>query len=334
MVFKVKRNADGSIDHYKAQLVAKGYNQHPGFDYLQVFAPTVCLSSIRVILTLAALQDLHLHSLDVSHAYLNGEMDCEVYMAQPEGFVEGDPKAKVCLLQKAIYGSKQGGNCWNKKIIYIYFKDDLDLTVTIILPVFVDDITLASKSAPAIQSFIAQLSQHFKIHNLGPITQLLGIKIDGDHSKHSISLSQRYPQNAQEAETMHQTPYLSATGALMYLATTTHPDITYTVGVLARLNSNPGWTHWLTVKHLLRYIKGTIDYSITYSPDSAQPETFIMFSDADHGGCKDTGHSTGGDVVKMGTGVVSWSSKLQNVIALSTTEADSGTWQLSNSSKG
>ena len=116
MVFKVKRNADGSIDHYKARLVAKGYNQHPGFDYLQVFAPTVCLSSIRVILTLAALQDLHLHSLDVSHAYLNGEMDCEVYMAQPEGFVEGDPKAKVCLLQKAIYGSKQGGNCWNKKM--------------------------------------------------------------------------------------------------------------------------------------------------------------------------------------------------------------------------
>ena len=133
---------------------------------------------------------------------------------------------------------------------------------------------------------------------------------------------------------MHQTPYLSATGALMYLATTTCPDITYTVGVLARLNSNPGWTHWLTVKHLLHYIKGTIDYSITYSPDSAQPETFIMFSDADHGECKDTGHSTGGDVVKMGTGVVSWSSKLQNVIALSTTEADSGTWQLSNSSKG
>ena len=74
------------------------HNQHPGFDDLEVFAPTVRPSSIRVILTLAALQDLHLHSLDISHAYLNGEMDCEVYMAQPEGFVEGDPKAKVCLL--------------------------------------------------------------------------------------------------------------------------------------------------------------------------------------------------------------------------------------------
>ena len=308
-----------------------------------------------------------MHSLDVSHAYLNGEMDCEVYMAQPEGFVEGDPKAKVCLLQKAIYGSKQGGNRWNKKMrsvlesldfrqtysdasIYIYSKD----SVTIILPVFVDDMTLASKSEPAIQSFIAQLSQHFKICDLGPTTQLLGIKIDRDHSKHSIFLSQRQYcldildrfgmadckpistpmepglrlsrtqslQNAQESATMCQTPYLSAVGALMYLATTTRPDIAYTVGVLARFNCNPGWVHWLAVKHLLRYIKGTIDYSITYSPDPSQPETFITFSDADHGGCKDTGRSTGGYVVKMGTGAVSWSSKLQNVIALSTTEAE------------
>ena len=84
------------------------HNQHPGFDYLEVFTPTVRLPSIQVILALAALQDLHLHSLDVSHIYINGEMDCEGYMVQPEGFVEGDPKAKVCLLQKAIYGRKQG----------------------------------------------------------------------------------------------------------------------------------------------------------------------------------------------------------------------------------
>ena len=175
----------------------------------------------------------------------------------------------------------------------------------------VDDMTLSSKSAPAIESFIAQLSQHFKICDLGPTTQLLGIKIDRDRPKHSISLSQRQycldvldrfgmadckpistpmelclsrtqsPQNAQEAETMRQTPYLSAVGALMYLATTTRPDIAYTVGVLARFNSNPGWNHWLAVKHLLHYIKATLDYSISYSPDRAQPETFIMFSDAE-----------------------------------------------------
>ena len=90
-------------------------------------------------------------------------------------------------------------------------------------------------------------------------------------------------QNAQETETMCQTPYLSAVGALLYLATTTRPDIAYTVGILTRFNSNPGWAHWLTIKHLLWYIKCTLDYAITYSPDPSQPETFITFSDADHG---------------------------------------------------
>src|SRR5947209_10266598 len=115
-IFKLKRNIDGSIERYKARLVAKGYNQRPGFDYLEIFAPTVRLSSIRVILALAALQDLHLHSIDVSHAYLNGDMDCEVYVAQPKGFIEGDLRRQVCLLKRAIYGSKQGGNRWNKKM--------------------------------------------------------------------------------------------------------------------------------------------------------------------------------------------------------------------------
>ena len=115
---------------------------------------------------------------------------------------------------------------------------------------------------------------------------------------------------------------ISAVGALTYLGNTTHTDIAYSVRVLARFHSNPGWTHWLAVKHLLHYIKGTLDYAISYSPDPAQPETFVTFSDADHGGCKDTGRSTGGYVVKMGTGAVSWSSKLQNIVALSTTEAE------------
>ena len=102
---------------------------------------------------MAAIQDLHFRSIDIFHAYLNGEMDCDVYMEQPEGFAVGDPRQMVCLLKKSIYGMKQGGNRWNHKMrsvleaigytqsyldasIYIYFKDN----VRIILPVFVDDI--------------------------------------------------------------------------------------------------------------------------------------------------------------------------------------------------
>jgi len=97
-VFKVKRNADGSVERYKGRLVAKGYNQRPGFDHLEIFAPTVRMPTIRVVLAMAAIQDLHLRSIDISHAYLNGEMDCDVYMEQPEGFAVGDPREMVLEL--------------------------------------------------------------------------------------------------------------------------------------------------------------------------------------------------------------------------------------------
>jgi hypothetical protein len=130
------------------------------------------------------------------------------------------------------------------------------------------------------------------------------------------------PQMPEEVEFMKGIPYLAAVGALMYLATSTRPDIAYTVGCLARFNSNPGIIHWHAVKHLLRYLKGTADYSITYAPDPSSSELFSTFSDADHGGCKDTGRSTGGYQVKIGSGAVSWCSKLQNIVALSTTEAE------------
>ena len=121
---------------------------------------------------------------------------------------------------------------------------------------------------------------------------------------------------------MKSVPYLAAVGALMYLATSTRLDIAYTVGCLARFNSNPGVAHWNAVKHLLHYLKGTADNSITYAPDPLSSELFSTYSDADHGGCKDTGHSTGGYLVKIGTGAVSWSLKLQSTVALCTTEAE------------
>jgi len=130
------------------------------------------------------------------------------------------------------------------------------------------------------------------------------------------------PQTPEEVQFIKSIPYLAAVGALMYLATTTRPDIAYTVGYLARFNSNLGLAHWQAVKHLLWYLKGTADYGITYAPDHHSNELFSTFSDADHGGCKDTGRSTGGYLVKIGSDAVSWCSKLQSIVALSTTEAE------------
>jgi len=130
------------------------------------------------------------------------------------------------------------------------------------------------------------------------------------------------PTTPEEIEEMHSVPYLQAVGSLMYLATATRPDISYAVGVLARFSKNPGMTHWKAVKHLFRYLKGTLDYKLTYAPDPTNTELFTTFTDADHAGNPDNGRSTGGYAVKMGTGAISWCSKLQSIVALSTTEAE------------
>ena len=107
----------------------------------------------------------------------------------------------------------------------------------------------------------------------------------------------------------------------MYLALTTWPDIAYAARVLARFNSNPGLPHWQAAKHALCYLKGTADHKLVYSPSNSS-ELFITYSDPDYGGNPDNGRSTGGYVVKIGTGEVSWGSKLQSLVALSTTEAE------------
>ena len=97
----------------KVTLVAKGYSQRPGFDFKETFAPTVCYSTICIVLALAALEDLELCSVDISHAYLNGTLEEEIYVMQPEGFEVGGPD-HVCKLVKSLYGLKQAGRVWNK----------------------------------------------------------------------------------------------------------------------------------------------------------------------------------------------------------------------------
>ena len=372
-VFLVKRQSDGTIDRYKARLVARGDNQRPGIDYDQVFAPTARLGALRSVLAMAALAGDHIESIDISNAYLNGELEkeFEVYMRQPEGFQQHGPNGEqwVCRLMKGLYGLKQGGRLWYQKLgdtldsmgftqiqsdpsIYVWVSDG----VRIILPVFVDNITIVSQDLAKITSFKESLRKIFKIKELGPLSYLLGIKIDYDQGNRVLQLSQRQyaidcltrfklsdcnpvatpmdpgvqlskamcPTSDAEREEMRSIPYMNAVGALMYLAIATRPDIAYTVGKLARFNSDPGRRHWQAVKHVFRYIKGTLDLKLTYraedSPISSHP--FIAYSDSDYAGCPDTRCSTSGYVLKIGSGAVSWSSKKQATVAASSTEAE------------
>ena len=183
---------------------------------------------------------------------------------------------------------------------------------------------------------------------------LLGIKITCDWSKCSLSIFQyqyiinmldRFgfggcapvqtsmepglqlstemcPKTPEERAEMSKVPYINAVGALMYLATCTRPDIAYTVSKLAQFNTNPGRQHWIAVKHLFRYLKATMGLKLTYAPDPSSKELFTTYTDADHGMDTDSRRSRGGYLVKIGTGAVDWSSKLQSIATLSTTEAE------------
>ena len=111
------------------------------------------------------------------------------------------------------------------------------------------------------------------------------------------------PVTEQDKEEMKSVPYLQGVGALLYLAIATRPDISFAVGVLARYSHNPGPAHWTAVKHLFRYLKGTLDLALTYAPVPGAP-LFLRFTDAAHGDCKETGKSTSGYLVMMGTGAI------------------------------
>ncbi|KAF7346239.1 Integrase catalytic domain-containing protein [Mycena sanguinolenta] len=368
-VFRVKLNGDGTVERYKARLVAKGYAQRPGFDFTETFAPTPKWATLRLILALAALEDLELWSVDISSAYLYGDISEDVYMELPEGSTR-IPAGHALKLLKSLYGLKQAGHQWHLKLhevlssmgykrvrcehsVWVY--ETAASGTRVIVPVFIDDMTIAAKSVEEVRAFIDELSKHFKLRDLGPTKWLLGVEIERDRESRKLSMSQRQyildvlerasmtdcnpvttpmdpkvqltandcPKSAEDIAKMKNIPYLHILGAIAYLAVATRPDIAYAVGVLSRFSKNPGWTHWIALKRVLRYLKGTIDQKLTFSGTMGeQGEFFTTYSDADHGGNPDNGRSTSGFVIMMGGGAISWSSRLQSFVTLSTTEAE------------
>jgi len=202
-VFQVKHNADGSIEHPKARIITKGYSQCPGLDYTESFAPTFRPATLRIIMAMPAVEDLELCSVDITSAFMNGDLDEEIYMKQPEGFHIGGPN-KFCRLRKSLYGLKQSARQWNKKLhsvlteldfkriesdpsVYIYSNREF----RIIVPIYIDDITLALKSPAATDKYVQLLSQHFKGRDLGALRFLLGIAVERDWPTRTLKLHQR-----------------------------------------------------------------------------------------------------------------------------------------------
>lgn len=202
-VYALKEAGDGSRIH-KARYVARGFTQRPGLDYTLTYAPTTISASLRVILSIIGHDDLSCDQLDVSTAFLHGEMDSIVYMEQPKGFEDPNYPDHVVKVNKAIYGLKQAGHLWNKRIdevlkkvgfkqlicdqtLYTRRKDDV---VTYLL-LYVDDILIASSSPSMINEAKDQLKAEFRIKDMGPISTFLGVSVTRNRRNQTVHLSQK-----------------------------------------------------------------------------------------------------------------------------------------------
>nr|CAD1837132.1 unnamed protein product [Ananas comosus var. bracteatus] len=201
-VYVIKNEADGS-KRYKARLVVKGYGQKQGIDFNEIFAPVVKHCSIRVVLSLVANLDLELEQLDIKTAFLHGDLDEEIYMFQPEGFVEANPNL-VCKLKKGLYGLKQASRQWYKKFDSfmqdegykrcdfdhcVYFRGSTHDSFTILL-LYVDDMLIASNDQNDITKLKLDMSKKFATKDLGEAKEILGMQIKRDREHGKLWLSQ------------------------------------------------------------------------------------------------------------------------------------------------
>lgn len=364
-VYKLKTEEKNSLPRYKARIVVKGCNQKKGIDFDEIFSPVVKMSSIRVVMGLAACLDLEVEQLDVKTTFLHGDLEEEIYMEQPEGFKVAGKEHLVCRLEKSLYGLKQAPRQWYKKFDSFMTQHEFKKTLCdhcvyikkyaggdfIILLLYVDDMLIVGQDKKKITALKKALSESFAMKDLGAAQQILGMKVTRDRSKGLLWLSQeRYiekilerfnmhkakpvsvplanhfklskehsPKTENEMAEMENVPCSSAVGSLMYAMICTRPDIAYAVGAVSRYLSNPGKQHWAAVKWIFRYLRGTTRRCLCFG--KGKP-VLKGYTDADMAGDVDSRKSTSGYLITFSGGAVSWQSKLQKCVALSTTEAE------------
>ncbi|KAL0416319.1 UNVERIFIED_CONTAM: hypothetical protein Slati_3463800 [Sesamum latifolium] len=202
-VYKRKFGADGEVTAFKARFIAKGYTQRPRVDFEETYSPVAMAKSIRILLAIAAWYDYEIWQMDVKTAFLNGFIEEEIYMDQPEDFTTVGEEQKVCRLERSIYGLKQASRSWNThfdEVIrgYDFIKNDYDPCIykkisgssVAYLMLYVDDILLIGNDVKMLDHVKAWLSAQFSMKNIGEASYILGIKIYRDRSRRMLGLTQ------------------------------------------------------------------------------------------------------------------------------------------------
>ena len=359
-VFRIKHDSNRKILKYRARLVAQGFTQLYGIDFHETFAPVARLSSIRAIIALAASEDWELRQMDVKSAYLNSPIDTAIYMRLPPGYGSKGKVARVKkgiyglrqsgnLWHKTLTIAFKKLNLTRSAVDHgVFYAHDNDGTTAVCSST--DDFAITASSPQRMAKFKSDLSSHFEMTDLGELAWILGIRVKRDRISRTITLSQaayidsvvkrfnlssasplrtpidpnaqlskdQCPSTPQQIDDMQKVPYREAIGSLMYAAIGTRPDITYAVTALSQYLQDPGRAHWEQAKRVIRYLKGTRDLELRFGPSGGVEG----FADASWGNDTDDRHSICGYVFTLNEGAISWSSKKQSVVALSSTKAE------------
>ncbi|WVZ24094.1 hypothetical protein V8G54_002638 [Vigna mungo] len=332
-VFKRKMNPDGSVSKHKARLVARGFLQKKGVDFDEVFAPVARLETIRLVVAIACAQRWSISQLDVKSAFLHGLLEEEVYVQQPPGFRERNNAGKVYKLHKALYGLRQAPRAWNKKFdsslmqheferckvehgVYVKKTPEGNLLV---ICLYVDDLLVTGSNPDDIDKFKEMMKSDFEMTDLGELCYFLGMEFT--HSEKGLIMhQQRYAKELLEIsdasmqccseneaeEKADETRFKQIVGSLRFLCNS-RPELMFSVGLISRFVCQPGKNHMDCAKQ---------------STESYFHMELTGFCDSDYGGDTLERKSTSGFIYFMNGAPVSWSSKKQSIVALSSCEAE------------
>lgn len=357
-VYDLKRGSSGEILRYKARFVGCGYGQEHGVDYTETFAAVVKPATVNILMAVAAAKDWEIEQMDFVTAFLNGVLTEKVYVEQPKGFEQGTNQ--VVLLKKALYGLKQSSHVWYETLKAALMK--LQFTASaydpglfymkqtdIYLVVHVDDVQLYGADIEKINKVKAELMDAFPAKDLGKAEHYLGIKIVRDRKAKTIKVSQtamiekileeygmsdcnpvstpmetglklmRVPEDVDIAAEDAKA-YIVLLGKMRYLIRT-RPDIEHALNKLAQYSIRPGPDHQLALKRVLRYLSGTRSYGLTYRGPH-EKLAILGYTDSNWAEDVDDAKSTAGYVFKISGAAISWCSRKQDSVAISTCEAE------------